>query len=120
MAPENENKRERTMRLNDEMRAAMSTGRDIEKFGLVTLTSGVSGRGDGFAYRAMGAVIEFDQFDADNDPHGEHDFGAFELEGEKLFWKIDYYDLAMQAHSPDKSDLNVTKRVLTVMLDSEY
>jgi len=34
----------------------------------------------------------FDNFNADNDPHGEHDFGSFELEGEKLFWKIDLYE----------------------------
>ena len=34
----------------------------------------------------------FDDFDADNDPRDEHDFGSFELEGEKLFWKIDLYE----------------------------
>jgi hypothetical protein len=30
-----------------------------------------------------------------NDPYGEHDFGSFELAGEKFFWKIDYYDFAL-------------------------
>jgi len=120
MAAEQETETERTRRLNDEMRAAMATGQDIPKFGIVTLTSGVSDRGDGFAYRAMGAVIEFDQFDADNDPHNEHDFGTFEIEDEKLFWKIDYYDLELTMHSLDKSDRDATKRVLTIMLASEY
>jgi hypothetical protein len=33
----------------------------------------------------------FDSFTEDNDPHGEHDFGAFEHEGQRIFWKIDYY-----------------------------
>jgi len=36
-------------------------------------------------------VIAFDSFTADNDPHGEHDFGAFEHDGQKIFWKIDCY-----------------------------
>jgi hypothetical protein len=33
----------------------------------------------------------------DNDPHGEHDFGAFEHEGQRIFWKIDYYAPDMDA-----------------------
>ena len=32
----------------------------------------------------------FDSFTEENDPHGEHDFGAFEHEGQRIFWKIDY------------------------------
>ena len=30
--------------------------------------------------------------DREPDPHREHDFDSFELEGEKLFWKIDLYE----------------------------
>ena len=37
-------------------------------------------------------VETFNTFTSDNDPHGEHDFGAFEHDGKKIFWKIDYYD----------------------------
>ena len=62
----------------------------------------------------------FDRFDEENDPYGEHDFGALELEGERLFYKIDYYDQSLSAHSPDPSDETVTKRVLTIMLAEEY
>ena len=120
MAPDNETKIERTKRLNDEMRAAIRTGEEVQKYGIVTLTRGVLDRGDGFAYRAIGAVIAFEFFTKDNDPHGEHDFGAFEIEHQKLFWKIDYYDLNLSAHSPDKSDITVTTRVLTIMLANEY
>jgi Protein of unknown function (DUF3768) len=36
----------------------------------------------------------FDAFTTDNDPCGERDFGSFLLDGEKLFWKIDYVDKA--------------------------
>ena len=62
----------------------------------------------------------FNTFDEDNDPWGEHDFGAVEIQGETYYWKIDYYDVNYQYHSPDPSDPNVTKRVLTIMHKSEY
>jgi hypothetical protein len=62
----------------------------------------------------------FDNFNADNDQHREHDFGSFELEGEKLFWKIDYYDLAGEFGAEDPTDPKKTLRVLTVMLAEEY
>lgn len=57
----------------------------------------------------LAKVKEFDEFTEGNDPWHEHDFGAFEFKGEKMFWKID--------------DLNGNegyKLVLTVMLASEY
>ena len=41
-------------------------------------------------------VARFDRFDGDNDPHREHDFGLLELVGRRFFWKIDYYDKAME------------------------
>ena len=62
----------------------------------------------------------FNTFDEDNDPWVEHDFGAVEIQGETYYWKIDYYDGNYQCHSPDPSDPNVTKRVLTIMHKSEY
>ncbi|TCQ16383.1 DUF3768 domain-containing protein [Rhizobium sp. PP-CC-3G-465] len=65
-------------------------------------------------------VAAFDAFTEDNDPHGEHDFGAFEHNGTRYFWKIDYYDLKREYHSPNPSDPEVTRRVLTVMHASEY
>ena len=66
------------------------------------------------------AVARFDRFDEDNDPYGEHDFGALEIEGERLFFKIDYFDQSLSAHAPDPSDGTATKRVLTIMLAEEY
>jgi hypothetical protein len=42
------------------------------------------------------------------------------LEGEKLFWKIKYFDRSIQFASPDPADETLTIRVLTVMLASEY
>ncbi len=62
----------------------------------------------------------FSDFDDDNDPHGEHDFGVVEMRGYKCFWKIDYYDADSEMLSPDPADPDVTRRVLTVMLADEY
>ena len=84
----------------------------------VMLTSGVQALGR--LPDVLAAVCSFDEFNADNDPYGEHDFGSFELHGEKLFWKFDYYDLALSFASPDPSDPSVTVRVLTIMLAEEY
>ena len=36
------------------------------------------------------------EFEADNDPYGEHDFGSFEYSGETIFWKIGYYDATLK------------------------
>lgn len=66
----------------------------------------------------MQAVRDFDQFTEDNDPYGEHDFGSLEWHGEKVFWKIDYYDQALR-YGKDPLDVEC-KRVLTVLLASEY
>ena len=60
--------------------------------GTLVVTSGVAARGTAFVDRAVRAAREFADFTEDNDPHGEHDFGAFTLDGAELFWKIDLYE----------------------------
>ena len=62
----------------------------------------------------------FDDFCHANDPHEEHDFGAFDADGHKVFFKIDYFDESLSYHSPDPADPSVTKRVITIMLAEEY
>jgi hypothetical protein len=67
-------------------------------------------------------VANFNRFTEDNDPHGEHDFGAFDMQGvsEKIFWKIDYYaDESCTTGSEDPADTARTFRLLTIMLASE-
>ena len=85
----------RTLRireLNDALRKADEhSALRVAKRELV-ITSGVLAHGDDFINRAITAVRQFDAFTADNDPHGEHDFGSFELDGYDLFWKIDLYE----------------------------
>lgn len=65
-------------------------------------------------------VETFDAFEPGNDPYGERDFGAFEHNGERVFWKIDYYDRTVRYGSEDPSDPAQTTRVLTIMLATEY
>jgi hypothetical protein len=48
-------------------------------------------------------VETFEAFTPDNDPHKERDFGAFEHNGERIFWKIDYYDTTLTKGSEDFS-----------------
>ena len=97
--------------LNDQFRKTFAGGR-------VVLTRGIVGRAD--TETILQHVKAFTGFSEDNDPHGEHDFGAFDHAAEKIFWKIDYYDADLNHGSEDPSEPTVTTRVLTVMLAEEY
>ncbi len=89
--------------------------------GKLYMTAGVNAHDAEFVTRAIASVIAFDAFTDDNDPHREHDFGSFDLDGEKLFWKIDYYSTDdPDLGSEDPSDPAKTERALTIMLAEEY
>ncbi len=100
--------------LNDLCRTAMGVA------GQLYVTEGIAAlpAEDQSAIREK--VERFSDFSRDNDPYSERDFGAFEHGGEKVFWKIDYYDKSLTAGSEDPSDPRLTTRVLTIMLASEY
>lgn len=100
--------------LNDLLRTTFLTGK-------VIMTEGIAELPDNLRSTVMEKVQRFDAFTADNDPHGEHDFGSFDVaEIGKVFWKIDYYDPQYHAHSEDAADPSKTRRVLTIMLACEY
>ena len=103
----------RIRELNDAFRKTFSGGK-------VVMTASVAALPDMVRANALLEVTRFDQFTPDNDPHGEHDFGAFEDGGTKFFFKIDYYDRSLNAGSEDPADPSVTARVLTLMLADEY
>jgi hypothetical protein len=99
--------------LNDDLRRTLCGGE-------VLLTAGVnvSPHRD----RIVEAVrsYDFSAGDPGDDPYQERDFGAFDVGGERYFWKIDYYDTQLEMLSPDPSDPAVTRRVLTIMTADEY
>ncbi len=99
--------------LNDQLRQKLSTG-------LAVITPGVAALGPEAVDRIVKTISVYDDFCHANDPHEEHDFGAFKAEDETIFFKIDYYDNSLTCHSPDPADPSVTKRVITIMLASEY
>jgi Protein of unknown function (DUF3768) len=112
--------------LNDRFRkSTLSIDPVAISLGKKFMTSGIQALGLIATVEIAERVAAFDSFTEDNDPHGEHDFGAFEHDGKKIFWKIDYYDRASfgtgrDMGSEDPSDPAMTLRVLTIMLASEY
>jgi hypothetical protein len=104
---------EKIRALNDAFRRTFDGGK-------VMMTAGIAALPDAARATVLDEVRKFDAFTADNDPHGEHDFGNFEVDGRKIFWKVDYYDAAMEFGSEGPADPTKTTRVLTVMLANEY
>ena len=100
-------------KLNDALRQTFTGGR-------VMLTEGVNNLGTKDKAELLREVCQFAAFTKDNNPHGEHDFGKIEIDGQSFFWKIDYYNLAMNQHSVDPADPDATIRVLTIMRADEY
>jgi hypothetical protein len=103
--------------LNDDLRRALP---HAKPGCLVMITREVQSIAAGKVAALVVAVRDFNDFTPDNDPHGEHDFGAIEHEGARYFWKIDAYDLSLTFGSPDPADPSVTTRVLTIMRADEY
>jgi hypothetical protein len=104
---------ERIRALNDELRQHLLGGRAV-------MTPGIAALGAEAVARIVKTILVFDDFCHANDPYEEHDFGLFEAEGEKIIFKIDYYDKNLTHRSPDPSDPSVTERVITIMLADEY
>lgn len=78
-------------RQNDYFRLGLQRGASPFP-GSVVVTAGVHARGRDFQTDAFLAVAADTSFTEDNDPWGTHDFGTVTVRGEKLYWKIDYYE----------------------------
>ena len=99
--------------LNDELRQHLIGG-------LAVITPGVAALGLDAVERIVKTIAVFDDFCHENDPHEEHDFGSFDVDGHTLIFKIEYFDSSLTHHSPDPADPSVTERVITIMLAEEY
>lgn len=113
MALSEKERREAIRTLNDKLRTEGVGGR-------MMITKGIQALPRETFTKAMTEIRAFDKFSEDNDPYGEHDCAAIEVDGNRIFWKIDYYDESLQYGSPDPTDPKVTCRVMTVMLAEEY
>jgi len=96
-------------KLNDLLRGTFLTGK-------VVMTIGVQSLSDENREELFTKVREFKDFNEDNDPYEQHDFGAVTVDSTKYFWKIDYYGI----EHADFSDSKQTQRVLTIMRADEY
>lgn len=104
---------DRIRMLNDELRQHLLGGAAV-------MTPGIAALGADAVSRLIQTIATFDDFCTANDPHGEHDFGAFDFDGTPVIFKIDYYDKELQFQSPDPANAAVTERVITLMLAEEY
>ena len=90
--------------------------------GRMHVTRSLMEAGDGFMAEAVNVTGAFDTFEPENDPEGWHDFGAVEIQGETVFWKIDLYeadsDFRYGAEAPDNRA--TTMRVLTIMMARDW
>ena len=109
---------QRIAQLNDAFRKGDPSvpGQRFVTAGVVHLLSKL----DISAEKLFQRVAQFDDFTQHNDPHTEHDFGAFEFHGHQLFWKVDAYDADYNMGSDDPTELSKTRRVLTIMLAEEW
>jgi Protein of unknown function (DUF3768) len=106
-------KTEQIRALNDALRQNLTVGTAF-------ITAGIAALGADAVARIVKTIAVYDDFCHANDPYEEHDFGSFEVDGQTIFFKIDYYDKALAFHSPDPTEPSVTERVITIMLAEEY
>lgn len=108
-----EDRQQRMRELNDSLR-------HYARAGIICVTRSIQNLGAERLETVLEAVRSFDSFNAHNDPYDEHDLGVLKAAGERIMWKIDYYDRDRRFGSPDPADPAVTTRVLTIMLAGEY
>ncbi len=106
--------------LNDRLRKGESFAPGVRTLGKTVGSEIFSNHNPDQELALIRLVSAFDAFTPENDPYGEHDFGAVEFEGDKYYFKIDYYDLKFEYGSEDPSDPTQTRRVMTIMHSSEY
>lgn len=100
-------------RKNDEIRKSILVG--VEPPTRVLYTAGVFNLPVNKIVKLLSLVRDFDDFNEDNDPYGEHDGAKVIMDGEEYLWKFDCVN---------RDDMETYKRdgvrILTIMRLSEY
>lgn len=107
---------------NDQFR--QTWGADFTIAGQIVMTRGVAELPPSAQVEIMQAVQKFNDFCESDISGGQRDFGVFTItvKGKplRLYWKIDLYNRDYDAGSETPHDLQVTRRVLTILFPSEY
>ncbi|WAJ27851.1 DUF3768 domain-containing protein [Antarcticirhabdus aurantiaca] len=102
----------RIRRLNDDLR--------VHRRGCsIIITAGIAALGPDGVEDVLDAIARFDDFAAEDEHNGLHDFGTLVVHGVRVLWRIDCYDQRRFSCSPDAADPGVTWRVLTIMRADE-
>ena len=101
---------DRVRALNDALRTTLTGGR-------VMFTQGVAALGQEVQRQIIEALRRYDEFDSDNDPYGEHDFGMLTVRGHEFLFKIDLYE---EPFVNSGNEEKMITRILTIMLAEEY
>jgi hypothetical protein len=72
---------ERIRALNDELRRNLPEGHAV-------MTAGIAALGPEAVARIVKTITVYDDFCHANDLYQEHDFGSFEADGQRIFFKI--------------------------------
>ena len=99
--------------LNDKFRRSFINGE-------VLLSAGIAAMSSEDKANIISMVQNFNDFTPSNDVYGEHDFLSIDYKGNKIFAKIDYYDLNYEFMSENPANPDITNRVLTILLSCEY
>ena len=99
--------------LNDNFRKSFIGGE-------VLLSAGIAAMSSEDKANIISMVQNFNDFTPSNDVYGEHDFLSIDYKGNKIFAKIDYYDLNYEFMSENPANPDITNRVLTILLSCEY
>ena len=104
----------------DKIRQLNDTFRRTLVGGNVMLTLGIRMKSEKEVAEILDRVRTFNDFNKSNDPYGEHDCASFDYHGDRIIWKIDYYDQNHEFLSDNPADPTITNRVLTIMTGAEY
>lgn len=88
--------------------------------GKVVMTQGVAAMTPDFLLQLTREVVAFDAFNEDSDPYGVHEMGVIDIADETVWFKIDLYDINYEYGAQTPEDPEQTRRVLTMLLPSEY
>lgn len=91
---------------NDRLRQSIPS---VSPPNLLLMTCGVAALPESDVAQILAKVRDFSEFSEGNDPYGEHDFGSFNQNGNKILWKID-----------DCAGEEGYNLVLTILLAEEY